>query len=90
MAVKGGSADSDDFGDGVHGVFVTCVHLLGDGEFVGCKRWRSSSNTASGSGSGKSRPCSVSDEVAFELCERTEQMEDELATGCGCVDVLCE
>ena len=90
VAVEGCSADADDFGDGFHGVLTAGVHLLGDGEFVGRQgRW-SAADASSGSCGGEAGHGAVADEVAFELGEGTEQMEDELAAGRGGVDVLGE
>jgi hypothetical protein len=56
---------------------------LGDGEFVGAERWWSSSNTPWALAAVESGHCSVSDEVAFELCKRTEQVEDRVTAENG-------
>lgn len=69
MAVEGCSADTDDFGDGFHGVLSTGVHLLGNGEFVGRECWWSAADASSGSGGGEAGHGAVTDEVAFELGE---------------------
>ena len=79
MAVEGGSADTNDFGDGFHGVFAAGVHLLGDGEFVWCECWWPSADASSGSRCGETGHGAISDEISFELGERSEEMEHELS-----------
>ncbi len=90
MSVKGCSADTDDFGDCLHGVLAAGVHLAGDSEFAGCECGWSATDASSGSCCSESSHGAVANEVAFELGYGTEDVEDEFAAGgCG-VDVFGE
>lgn len=90
MSVKGCSADTDDFGDCLHRVLAAGVHLAGDSEFAGCECGWSATDASSGSCCGEPGHGAVANEVAFELGDSAEDVEDELAAGGRSVDVLGE
>jgi hypothetical protein len=91
VPIDGGTTDAQGLGDRRHGVLPRAVHLPGHLELVPAQhRWPAAA-AAPGPGSGQARGRALADEVAFELGQGGEHMEDELAArGGGGVDRLLE
>jgi hypothetical protein len=66
------------------------VHLLGHLELVAGQDRGSAAVAAPGPGGGQPSGGAFADEVAFELGQGGEDVEDELATGGGGVDRLLQ
>jgi hypothetical protein len=90
VAVDGGPADPKGLSDHRHRVLPRAVHLLGHLELEGGHDRGSAAVAATGPSSGQPGAGPLADEVAFELGQRSEHMEDQLAAGGGGVDRLLE
>ena len=66
------------------------VHLAWDLELVAGQHRRPAAVAAAGPSSSQPSGCAFADEVAFELGQGGEDVEDELAAGGGGVDRLLE
>jgi hypothetical protein len=90
VAVDRGAADAEGLGDRGDRVLPGRIHLVGHLELVsGQHRW-SAAVAATGSGRGQPGAGAFADEVAFELGQGGEHVEDELAAWGGGVDGLLE
>jgi hypothetical protein len=90
VAVDRGPADPKGGGDRRHRVLPRAVHFPGHLELVSAQHGWSAAVAAAGSGGGQPGVGPFADEVAFELGQGGEDMEDELAAGGGGVDRLLE
>jgi len=66
------------------------MHLLGHLELVAGQHRRPAAAAATGPGSGQPSAGAFADQVAFELGQGSEHVEDELAAGGGGVDGLLQ
>ncbi len=87
MAVEGRDADSERFGDRGHG-HVLVAHRLRRGDLPGCERRGSAADASSFAGCCDAGARALPDDLAFELRERTEDVEGEPPAAGGGVDVL--
>jgi hypothetical protein len=90
MAIDRGPADPQRRGNRADCVLPGRIHLLSHLELVGGHHWRSAAVAAAGPGGLQSRGGAFADEVAFELGQGGEDMEDELAARGGGVDRLLQ
>ena len=90
VAVDRGPADPEGHGDRRNRVLPGAVHLLGHLGFVGGHDRGAAAVAAPGPSSRQSSGGALADQVAFELGQGGEHVEDELAAGGGGVDRLLE
>src|SRR5260370_29170705 len=88
MAEDGRETDRKSMPNARDRVVPRGVHRTGDGALVRGQACRSPASSPSGACRGEASHRSLADQVALELSERTENMEDELAAGRGGVDAL--
>src|SRR5512142_710882 len=86
-AWPGGYAGCADVSDGVG---LVLVERLGDLRLARVKRSRPSAQPASCPCCEQSSPGALPDQVAFELSERAEDVEDQLAAAGGGIDLLLQ
>jgi hypothetical protein len=90
VAVYRGPADAKGLGNLGQGVLPRAVHLLSHLGLVGGHHRRSATMAPAGSGCGQPGGGAFADEVAFELGQGREHVEDELAARGRGVDRLLE
>jgi hypothetical protein len=83
VAVDRGAARAEGIGDHRHRGLPRAVHLLRHPQLVGGQYRRPAPAAAAGPSSSQSSRCAFADEVAFELGEGGEDMEDDLTAGGG-------
>jgi hypothetical protein len=86
VAVDRGPADPKGRGDRGHGVLPRPIHLLSNPQLVAAQH----RGAAAGPGRGQPSSGAFADELAFELGQGGEHVEDELAARGGGVDCLLE
>jgi hypothetical protein len=90
VPVDGGTNEAKGRGDRGHRVLPGAVHLLGHLEFVGGHDQGAATAAAPGPGRRQPGGRAFAAEVAFELGQGGEHVEDELAPGSGGVDRLLQ
>jgi hypothetical protein len=90
VPIDGGAADPKGRGDRGHAVLPRAEHLLGHLELVDGHDRGSAAAAAADPGGGQPGAGALADQVAFELGQGGEDMEDKLAAGSGGVDRLLE
>jgi hypothetical protein len=90
MAVDRGAADSQGGGDRADCVLPGAVHLLRHPHLVSGHHRRSATTATASVGRGQPGDRALADQVAFELGQGGEDVEDELAARGGGIDRLLE
>jgi hypothetical protein len=90
MPADRGPTDPQSRGDRADRVLPRAMHLSSHLELVGGHDRGSAALAAAGPGGSQPRSSAFADEVAFELGQGGEHMEDELAAGGGGVDRLLQ
>jgi hypothetical protein len=76
-AVERGATDADRLSNGGERVVTRGIHLFGDRGLLGCHHCRASPSTSTRAGCCETGVGALANEFALELCESTEDVEDE-------------
>jgi hypothetical protein len=90
VPIDGGATDAKGFGDPPYRVLPRVVHLPGYLEPVTGQHRRPAAAAAASPSGGQPGAGAFADQVAFELGQRGEHVEDQLAAGGGGVDRLLQ